>query len=89
MFGGTYAFGGTTSYSERAKYILKDALIIIVAFQAAQRTLGINFLDAIFGILFIFVPPNKRLDPVFCSIRKWLISGLAMALNAVTNVCSI
>jgi hypothetical protein len=25
MFGGT--FGGTTSYSERAKYILKDALL--------------------------------------------------------------
>ena len=68
-------FGGTTSYSERANYILKDALIIIVAFQAAQRTLGMyeNFLDAIFGILFIFVPPNKRLDPVFCSIWKWLI----------------
>ncbi len=38
MFGGT--FGGTTSYSERAKYILKYALIIIVAFQTAQRTLG-------------------------------------------------
>ncbi len=37
MFGGT--FGGK-SYSERAKYILKDALIIIVAFQAEQRTLG-------------------------------------------------
>jgi hypothetical protein len=34
-------FGGTTSYSERAKYIriLKDALII-VAFEVAQRTLG-------------------------------------------------
>ena len=38
MFGGTC--GGTTSYSERAKCILKDALIIIVAFQAEQRTLG-------------------------------------------------
>jgi hypothetical protein len=39
MFVGTFV--GTTSYSERAKYILKDALcIIIVAFQAAQLTLG-------------------------------------------------
>ena len=38
MFEGT--FGGTTSYSERVKYILKDALIIFVAFQAAQRILG-------------------------------------------------
>ncbi len=26
--------------TERAKYIFKDALIITVAFQAAQRTLG-------------------------------------------------
>jgi hypothetical protein len=33
--------GGTTSYSERAKYILKDALIIIIECQAAQRTLGL------------------------------------------------
>jgi hypothetical protein len=38
MFVGTFV--GTTSYSERAKYILKEALIIIVAFQAAQITLG-------------------------------------------------
>jgi hypothetical protein len=30
-------FGATTSSCEQAKYILKDALIIIVAFQAAQR----------------------------------------------------
>jgi hypothetical protein len=38
MYGGT--FGGTTSYSERTKYILKYGLyIIIVAFQAAQITL--------------------------------------------------
>jgi hypothetical protein len=35
-------FGGTTSYSERAKYILKDALfiIILVAFQVVQIILG-------------------------------------------------
>jgi hypothetical protein len=32
-------FGGTTIYSERAKYILKDALIMILAFHAAKRTL--------------------------------------------------
>jgi hypothetical protein len=30
-------FGGTASYSERAKYILKDASVIIVAFSAAQK----------------------------------------------------
>jgi hypothetical protein len=33
-------FEVTTSYSEQAKYILKDALNIIFALQAVQRTLG-------------------------------------------------
>jgi hypothetical protein len=33
-------FGGTTSHSERAKYILEDAVIIIFAFQVAQGSLG-------------------------------------------------
>jgi hypothetical protein len=71
-------FGGTTSHSERAKYILEDVVIIIFAFQVAQGSLESleklwkNFLDVIFGKLFIFVPPNKRLDPVLRSIRKWL-----------------
>jgi hypothetical protein len=46
-------FRGRTSYSERAKYILKYDSIIIVAFQAAQRC----HIRA--GILFIFVPPKQ------------------------------
>jgi hypothetical protein len=33
-------FALQTSYSERAEYILKDFLVIIFAFQAAQRALG-------------------------------------------------
>jgi hypothetical protein len=44
-------FGGATrtKYEKRTKYISKDASIIIVAFQAAQITLGSkeNFVHAI------------------------------------------
>jgi hypothetical protein len=30
---------------------------------------------------FIFVPPNKQLDPVLCSIGKWLIGASVTAYS--------
>jgi hypothetical protein len=57
-------FGGTTrtKYEKRTKYILKDASIIIVAFQAAQRTLGSkeNLVDAMLAYCSFWSLQNKR-----------------------------
>ena len=32
-----------------------------------------------------FVPPNKRLDPVLCTIGKWLIENESLCTSDLTN----
>ena len=54
--------------SERGKYILKDASIIIFVFQAVQRTTEIKALGKlsrcyIWDVVLIFVPPKQATRP--------------------------
>ena len=48
-----------------------------------------NFLNVIFGILFIFVPPKQAtIDPVFCLIRRKWLTGVEKFLEIFCDICN-